>query len=107
MVKKRTSARMARLVTQWRQSGESQASFARRHHIPGWTFWYWCRKFSDEPTREAADTGASMFVPVRVASDPLAPVLEIVLNSGERPHVNAGATADLVQAVVTALRSRC
>lgn len=107
MVKKCTSARMARLVTQWRQSGESQASFARRHHIPGWTFWYWCRKLSDEPRVEPAETGASVFVPVRVASDPPAHVLELVLNSGERLHVGAGATPELVQAVVTALRSRC
>jgi hypothetical protein len=107
MVKKRTSARMARLVRQWRQSGESQASFARCHQIPGWTFWYWCRKLSDESTTAAADTGASMFVPVRVASDPPAAVVEIVLNSGERLQVSAGATADLVQALITALRSRC
>jgi len=107
MVKNRTSARMARLVTQWRQSGESQASFARRHHIPGWTFWYWCRKLSDEPRTDAAETGPSVFVPVRVASDPLASALEIVFNGGERLHVNAGATADLVQAAVAALRSRC
>jgi hypothetical protein len=105
MEKKRTSAQMARLVTQWRQSGESQASFARRHRIPGWTFWYWCRKLSDEPRPEVA--GAAVFVPVRVAADPLAPVLEIMLNTGDRLHVSAGATADLVQAVVTALRSRC
>jgi hypothetical protein len=30
---KRTPARMARLVAQWRASGVSRASFARRHHI--------------------------------------------------------------------------
>ena len=107
MEKKCRPAQMARLVTQWRQSGESQASFARRHRIPGWTFWYWCRKLSDEPKPEAAEPGASVFVPLRVASDPPAPVLEIVLSTGERLHVSAGATPDLVQAVVSALRSRC
>jgi hypothetical protein len=63
MENKRTSAQMVRLVTQWRQSGESQASFARRHRIPGWRFWYWCRKLSDEPRPEVAD--ASAFVPER------------------------------------------
>ena len=105
MENKRTSAQMARLVTQWRRSGESQASFARRHRIPGWTFWYWCRKLADEPRPDVAD--ASAFVPVRVAADPPAPVLEIVLTTGERLHVSAGASADLVLAVVTALRSRC
>ena len=67
--------------------------------------WYWCRKLSDEPRPEVAD--ASACVRVRVAGDPPTPVLEIVLNTGDRLHVSAGATADLVQAVVTALRSRC
>ncbi len=37
---KQKAARMRRLVAQWRQSGESQAGFARRHGIPTWTFWY-------------------------------------------------------------------
>jgi len=31
MAETRTSARMARLVAEWRKSGESGAGFARRH----------------------------------------------------------------------------
>ena len=58
MLSKRTPARMTRLVAQWRASGESRASFARRHHIPAWTFWYWCRKLSAGPT-ESDDTSAA------------------------------------------------
>jgi hypothetical protein len=104
---KRTPARMTRLVTQWCASGESRASFARRHHVPSWTFWYWCRKLSAEPRDEADDTPAATFVPVRVAVDPDAPVIEIVWTGGERLHVRPGASADLVRAVVTALRSPC
>lgn len=105
---KRTPARMARLVAQWRQSGESQASFARRHHIPGWTFWYWCRKFSDEaPTRESGTAPTATFVPVHMAGDPSAPVIEIVMSGGERLHISAGASPELVQTVVTTLRCRC
>src|SRR2546430_1599608 len=46
MIKKRTSVRMARLARQWRQSGESQASFARHHPMPNWTLWYWWRKLA-------------------------------------------------------------
>ena len=104
MISKRTPARMARLVAQWRRSGESQARFARRHRISGWTFWYWCRKLADGPAdREAAPTAT--FVPVHVTEEPVAPVLEIVLTGGERLHVRSGASADLVRAVVTALRS--
>jgi hypothetical protein len=39
MVTKRPPARMVRLVAQWRESGGSQASFARRHRVHPWTFW--------------------------------------------------------------------
>jgi hypothetical protein len=106
MIRKRTPARMARLVAQWRTSGESRAHFARRHHLPAWTFWYWCRKLSAGPT-EFADTPPARFVPVRVAMEPDVPVVEIVWTGGERLHVRAGATADMVRAVVTALRSPC
>ena len=106
MIRKRTPARMTRLVAQWRASGESRARFARRHHIPAWTFWYWCRKLSTEPT-DAEDTPPTTLVPVRLAVEPNVPVIEIVWTGGERLHVRTGASADLVRAVVTALRSPC
>lgn len=38
MPRTHTAARMAGLVAAWRRTNESQASFARRHHIPTWTF---------------------------------------------------------------------
>jgi hypothetical protein len=99
---------MARLVAQWRDSGESRASFARRHHMPPWTFWYWCRKLSAAPPRTEVDDGrGATFVPVRLAAEPDAPVIELLLNGGERLHVRTGASVDLVRAVVTALRSAC
>jgi transposase-like protein len=106
MARRRSAPRMARLVAQWRRSGESRAGFARRHRIPAWTFWYWCRKLSREAAegdREAPTT----FVPVQVAADPMASVLEIVFSSGERLHVRSGAPAELVYAAVTALRVSC
>jgi hypothetical protein len=47
-------------------------------------------------------------VPVRVATEPeKASVVEVVLAGGERLHVHAGASADLVRVVLTALRSPC
>jgi transposase-like protein len=107
MTRRPRPARMTRLVGQWRTSGESRASFARRHQIPPWTFWYWCRKLSSEPGTEADDTAPATFVPVRLAAEPDAAVIEIVLQGGERLHVRTGASADLVRAVVTALRSPC
>jgi hypothetical protein len=96
---------MARLVAQWRQSSESQASFARRHHIPTWTFWYWCRKLAREDARPAPRTPA--FVPVEVAPRSNAPVIAVVLRSGERLHISADASPALVQTVLTTLRAAC
>jgi hypothetical protein len=104
---KRTPPRMARLVAQWRRSGESQAGFARRHRIPGWTFWYWCRKLADVPEADHESIPAATFVPVHLAEDPGTPVVDIVLTSGERLHIRPGASADLLRAVVTALRAGC
>jgi transposase-like protein len=94
---------MGRLVAQWRRSGESQAGFARRHGIPTWTFWYWCRKLSKNGV--AAPEASSAFVPVRVTSDAETGVVEVVLPSGERVRVSAGASVDLVRLVVAALRA--
>ena len=102
----RTPARMARLVAQWRDSNESQASFARRHHIPTWTFWYWCRKLAREDAA-AAPSRAPAFVPVQVAAPSSAPVIEVVFGSGERLQIGADASPALVQTVLTALRAAC
>jgi transposase-like protein len=107
MISTRTPARMARLVAQWRTSGESRAGFARRHRIPAWTFWYWCRKLSVESGTESASPPPATFVPVRLAVEPDAAVIEIVWSGGERLHIRPGATAELVRAVVTVLRSPC
>jgi len=60
MTSQRTPARMTRLVAQWRASGESGAGFARRHHIPAWTFWYWCRKLSAGPRAESDEAVESI-----------------------------------------------
>jgi hypothetical protein len=105
MAEIRTAARMARLVAQWRKSGESRASFARRHHMSTWAFWYWCRKLSADEA--SAATAAPRFVPIQIAGDAGAAVIEIVLRDGERVQVRAGASADLVRAAVSALRSPC
>ena len=106
MAIKRTPARMTRLVAEWRASGESGASFARRHHIPAWTFWYWRSKVSAGPQPESKERPPATFVPVHVAVAPDA-VIEVALIGGERLHVHAGAPADLVRVVLTALRSPC
>ncbi len=105
MAETRTAAQMAPLVAQWRKSGESGASFARRHQIPAWTFWYWRHKLSS--ASPVAPPPAPTFVPMQVAVERAEPVIEIILSGGERLEVRAGASADLVRAAVSALRSAC
>lgn len=104
---KQTAARMRRLVAQWRQSGESQAGFARRHGIPTWTFWYWSRKASAQAVGAEPVTAAPAFVPIRVTPETEVGVVEVVFPSGERVRVGAGASADLVRRVVAAVRATC
>ena len=107
MASKRTLARMTRLVAQWRASSESGAGFARRHHVPAWTFWYWCRKLPAQSATASEDRQPATFVPVRVAAESDALVIEVVLTGGERLRVGPGAPTDLVRAIVVALRSPC
>jgi hypothetical protein len=97
---------MARLVAQWRKSHESQASFARRHHIPTWTCSYWCRKVAQETDLVAPDP-APAFVPVDAAPPPPAPAIEVMLRSGERLPIGADAPPALVHTVLTTLRAAC
>lgn len=107
MKRQRTPARMARLVAQWRESGASQAGFARQHRIPTWTFWYWCRKLAAAASAQDPSPTVVPFVPVHLAGDPTAAVLEVVFRSGEQLQIRPGASADLVRAAVGALRASC
>jgi hypothetical protein len=78
--------------------------FARRHEIPPWTFWYWCRRLSTGAV--AAPRTTATFVPVEIADDGSEPVIDIVLRGGDRLQVRAGASAELVRAE-HALRAAC
>ncbi|HSC25738.1 MAG TPA: hypothetical protein VLD67_00605, partial [Vicinamibacterales bacterium] len=68
--------------------------------------WHWRRKLSAAP-RAVAPGLVPTFVPVQVAGEPADSVIEIELRGGERLLVRAGASADLVRAAVSALRSAC
>jgi hypothetical protein len=101
---KQRAARMQRLVAQWGRSGESQAGFARRHGIPTWTFWYWCRKVSSQAVAPAA---ATAFVPIRVTPETEGGVVEVVFPAGERVRIGTGASVDLVRLVIATVRATC
>jgi hypothetical protein len=94
-------------VAQWRASGARQATFARQHGIPTWTFWYWCRKLSSATPSKDGSPAAPTFVPVHVAADATAAVLEIVFSGGERLQIRPAASPELVRAAVAALRAAC
>ena len=100
MSRKVDAARMRRLVARWRGSDESGASFARRHGVTAWTFWYWCRKVAEETSADVPS-----LVSVDVVDAETTASVEVVVPSGERLRVTAGASVELVRTVVTALRS--
>ena len=105
---RRTATKMAKLVAQWRASGEPQARFARRHGISAWTFWYWSRKL-EAAARPQRRTSRQHFVPVQVVPDRVPPsgAIEVVLVSGERLTIPAGASREQMGAVLAALRAPC
>lgn len=70
-MKRSTKSQRVRLVTQWRDSGSSQAAFARRHHIHPRTFFDWIRAF---PAAAPATAAAPPFVPVQVVAAPSAAI---------------------------------
>jgi hypothetical protein len=98
---------MRRLVARWRASSESQARFARRHGLSPWTFWYWCRKLDGARPTDAGPVVPPTFVPVRVATEADGPVVELTVNGTTRLQVRAGAPAELVRAIIAALRAPC
>lgn len=91
MISKQTPTRMARLVAQWRRSGQSQASFARRHQLRTWTFWYWCRKLSRQVPVDGDPPPTATFVPVvqsckLIDVSPFAYLKDVLLRVATRPH---------------------
>ena len=94
---------MTALVRRWEASGETQAECARRHGVSQAKLRYWLQRMTPRP----AD--AVTFTPVQRRDDepPEAGRIEVSLATGERLVIAAGASADLVRAVVTALRSPC
>ena len=101
----RTRSRMLALVRRWETSGETRRAFADRHGVTLSCFDYWRRQ-----VLEARPDTPGGFAPVRVIGDdaPLgAGVIEVVLASGERVVIRAGASADLVRQVVATLRASC
>jgi hypothetical protein len=106
MARQRMRRRMATLVRAWETSCETRHAFARRHGLTVSQLDYWKRRVR----LAVSDDAAVSFTPVRVLADVTRPAgdgVEVVLASGERIVVHAGASVDLVRAVLTALRASC
>jgi hypothetical protein len=93
---------MTALVRRWAASGETQAAFGLRHGVSGAQLRYWL-------PRVPASADTVTFTPVQVRDErpPTAGAIEVALVTGERLVIAADASADLVRAVVAALRSPC
>ena len=94
---------MVALVRQWEQGSEARAVFAQRHGVTLATFDYWKRRVR----REAATSAAATFAPVHLVSEARTEVdgsIDVVLASGERLTVRAGASVDLLRTILVALR---
>ena len=97
-----TRRQMTTLVRRWEGSDETQAAFAQRHGLSQGKLRYWVQR---APTPADPVT----FTPVQLRNDerPETGGIEVALATGERLVIAAGASADLVRAVVAALRAPC
>jgi hypothetical protein len=94
---------MTTLVRGWEASGETQAVFAKRQGVSQGKLRYWLQRARRPQAKPVTFTP----VEVRDAGRPETGTIEVALATGERLVIAAGASADLVRAVMSALRSTC
>jgi hypothetical protein len=103
MAREDVRRQMTALTRRWEASGETQAEFAERHGVSQGKLRYWLQRV----TRSQATAVTFTPVEVRDAGRPETGTIEVALATGERLVIAAGASVDLVRAVVSALRSTC
>ena len=54
---------MFQLIEEWEQSGESQTSFCKNKNVSFHTFYYWLRRYKDQPQ---GTTTSKAFIPVTI-----------------------------------------
>lgn len=96
------AARRAELVAAWRQSGLTQAGFARREGVRYSTFASWVQQARQAGGRVRAAAPKVRFAEVRVPAAMRTPGVEVHLADGT---IVRGASARGVATVVRALRS--
>ena len=103
MAREDVRRQMTALAQRWEASGETQAVFAQRHGLTEGKLRYWLQRAKRPHAKPVTFTP----VEVRDAWRLETGTIEVALATGERLVIAAGASADLVRAVVSALRSTC
>ena len=103
MTREDVRRQMTALIRRWEASGETQAMFAERHDVSQGKLRYWLQRARGPQAKPVTFTP----VEVRDAGRPETGTIEVALATGERLVIAAGASGDLVRAVVSALRSTC
>ena len=102
-------AQMARLVKEWKRSGEPGRTFAARKGITAAKLFYWKLRLVGPERSRGRRT--HRFVPVRVVGrgqwSGAEVSLEIVLESGERVRMSEGVSEETLRRAIRILRERC
>ena len=72
---------MFQLIGEWEQSGESQTSFCKNKNVSFHTFYYWLRRYKDQPP---VTPTSKTFIPVTI------PVNEKASGNGIEIHYPNG-----------------
>ena len=106
MTRDETRRHMTALVRRWDVSGETQVVFARQHGVSHGKLRYWLGRVD----QRLAGAAPVAFTPVQVvdaAAGRETGAIELVLATGDQLIIRGDASADLVRAVVSALRAPC
>jgi hypothetical protein len=102
--------KMLDLARRWRESGMKARAFAQEQGVTPWVLYYWRQRLTrqERPVRQRRSRRVPL-ARVRVVSDVRneADDLEIVLVSGDRIRIFAGASVETFRRVVQVLRGGC
>jgi hypothetical protein len=102
--------KMLDLARRWRESGMKARAFAQEQGVTPWVLYYWRQRLTPQvrPARRRRSRRVRL-ARVRVVSDGRneSEDLEIVLVSGDRVRMPAGASVETLRRVVQVLRGGC
>lgn len=98
-----SAAERSRFISLYRESGLTQAAFARRQRIKPHTLQQWLYRMAARPKPPAAGAGGLREVPL---ASLLAPswAAEVVLDSGMIVRLSSSAQPELISALIEKLR---